>query len=505
MTRRRSVAVGSVVAAGVLVAPSAFAEPPEREGLTEWSLPGVVRVPFPIASESHLAATGSAGYGYTESLASGDGSHHRLAGDLSLGGAPLPWLQLAGRLAGRYDMHTGGATGSDSSAVGEPSILARAGHGFSDALSAGVDVMLRMPGANAPSFEASAMTPSFRALLGLRASDAVRLGAYAGYRLDRSANSVDSAGRMSLGDRSSLGVSEFDAVLAGLGAAVAAGPGEALGEVTWDLLIGSGAPSAMSSPLRVSAGYRAFLGYNWQLGGLVDVLASGRPGVGPADPLTPVEPRFGVRAVLAYRFGSEPTAQGPAEPERPDEKKAEPAKPEPVKPPPVPVVYEARVVVKSPEGEPVKDAVVMLERGDDRKALVYEDGVYVLEGPREGEAKLVVVADGYEDLERPVTVESGKNLELSVGLDPALPTGQIRGLVRSFSGEPVRATIQVTPVEGGEPKKLDADADGKFTVNVEPGTYQVEIGAEGYQEQRRRVQVKKKGVVILNADLHKGK
>lgn len=69
---------------------------------------------------------------------------------------------------------------------------------------------------------------------------------------------------------------------------------------------------------------------------------------------------------------------------------------------------------------------------------------------------------------------------------------QLRGTVRAFSGDGVRATIRVVELD----QTLTAADDGTFTIAVEPRAYTVEFSAEGYQAQRRRATVRRNGVVI---------
>jgi len=87
-----------------------------------------------------------------------------------------------------------------------------------------------------------------------------------------------------------------------------------------------------------------------------------------------------------------------------------------------------------------------------------------------------------------------------VKLAPAPPTGQVRGLVRSFSGAGLRARIRIEPLG----KEIQTDAAGNFQLDVPPGTYEVVVEASGHAAQRRHVQVPEDGVVILNADLLRG-
>jgi uncharacterized membrane protein len=78
-------------------------------------------------------------------------------------------------------------------------------------------------------------------------------------------------------------------------------------------------------------------------------------------------------------------------------------------------------------------------------------------------------------------------------------SAQIRGVIQSFRGEPVTATVRVEPV-GTE---VTTDSEGFFEIDVPPGDYEVVIRAEGYEEQRRPVHVDEEGVTILNADLRR--
>jgi hypothetical protein len=51
---------------------------------------------------------------------------------------------------------------------------------------------------------------------------------------------------------------------------------------------------------------------------------------------------------------------------------------------------------------------------------------------------------------------------------------------------------------------LKTGADGTFSVEVPPGSYDVVIEAVGHKTQRRTVNVAVDGVVVLNADLLRG-
>jgi hypothetical protein len=79
------------------------------------------------------------------------------------------------------------------------------------------------------------------------------------------------------------------------------------------------------------------------------------------------------------------------------------------------------------------------------------------------------------------------------------PSGQLRGLIRSFKGQGLRATVRVEPL-GVESQ---ADEDGAFSIDVPPGTYQIQIVTKGFKPQTREVRIEENGVTVLNADLRR--
>jgi hypothetical protein len=85
---------------------------------------------------------------------------------------------------------------------------------------------------------------------------------------------------------------------------------------------------------------------------------------------------------------------------------------------------------------------------------------------------------------------------------PRRPSGQLRGLVRSFRGSTVDAdvTIRAGGRAAADPQRLVA-AGGRFAIDVVPGSYDVRIEAPGFESQSRRVQVEENGVTLLNVDL----
>ena len=69
--------------------------------------------------------------------------------------------------------------------------------------------------------------------------------------------------------------------------------------------------------------------------------------------------------------------------------------------------------------------------------------------------------------------------------------------VRSFDGAPLPAQVRLLPAGSS----VSADKDGRFVLELAPGSYQVEIECSGYRTQRRKVIVQKNGVTVLNVEL----
>jgi uncharacterized membrane protein len=112
---------------------------------------------------------------------------------------------------------------------------------------------------------------------------------------------------------------------------------------------------------------------------------------------------------------------------------------------------------------------------------------------------LAVQAVGFEPLERPVQTQAGIPLRVEMKLTELPPPSQIRGVVRSFSGQGLASRVRVAPLG----LEVTTDSAGAFQIDVPPGAYEVTVEAEGYESQQRQVRVDLQGVVILNADLVK--
>jgi hypothetical protein len=155
------------------------------------------------------------------------------------------------------------------------------------------------------------------------------------------------------------------------------------------------------------------------------------------------------------------------------------------------------VHVTTTDGYPLSDAVVELEQGATRLAVPHRNlESYVLDGPPSGDATLRISAPRLKSQARAIRLNSAEPLVVDVELEAAPPSGQVQGLVRTFGGKGLRASIRIEP--GGV--ELATDDSGAFLADVAPGKYVVVIEAPGHESQRRRVQVGPDSVVILNAD-----
>lgn len=477
---------------------SALAEQVPRTGRDATGMPGLDRVGIPVASPDPWAIAGSAGYGFTESITMGDQSHGRFIGRLGLAFSPLPWLNLGMRLDGRIDTHEETSGSSDSGMVGDPWFVTRVGRQLSQSLIVGGELGIWFPGQEAPSIDFGATTAEAKLIAAsVPRSSPWILAAIAGFRLDRSARSAPDADSLELGDRIALGVSDFNAALLGAGAGYRLGETLLMVEASADLLLGI--KELGQSPVRVSAGARHFLSDALEIELLLVSSLSSRPDVGPGSELIPIEPRVSATLGLRYAFGADeqdlsqrkppPKAQRPKPPPPPEEPKATSA----------PIVGLAT----DEAGTPLAQVEITLttEQGETSTEKTDNDGRYQFDAVPFGKVTLRAQTVDYDPAQLTTSVAgSGDLVEVpTLKLRLATLKAQVQGLVRSFEGLPLRAVIQVSPP--GEEHR--AGPDGRFAIDVEPGTYKVTISADGYRSQTRTVSVPEKGVIVFNADLRK--
>ena len=474
-------------------------------GDTSNALPGIVRVPFVATAAPRLAMAFDAGYGYTESQDS-EGVHHRIIGQLGVGSAPLDWLELGIGALGRHDRHPDDGMGKDTGTTADLSLVARVGQRLGSGLRAGVDLGATFPGSEHVTDALRNPALDARILFGWVEPGSVRVAGFAGYRLDRREGIAQDRDSYRPGDRLALGISGFDAVLAGLGLSVPLGSAELLAEMSGDVLVGSDAPGFMKSPLRADVGARFFMTPHSALQALLTTSLSERPKVGPGEPLVAIEPRFTFLLGFRHRFylGTEATSVAPV----PSPKQSKPVLPQrerqpetkPVALPHPTTSVEVRVVDKN-TGHPLSDAVVeLIVDGETIPLGFVTESTFRLEKAPVGTAELVVRAERMHDYHRTLQTIDGRPVQMTVEMTSSANSGQIRGLIRGFDGNGLVAQIRIQPGN----REFLSDSDGAFRVDVAPGTYRVEVTREGHRSQRLEAVVDKDGVVVLNVDLIKG-
>jgi hypothetical protein len=450
------------------------------------------------------------GFGWRSGLLPGSGGKdHRFGrgiGDIAFAYAPHELVSIALALDGRYDRHFGvppTASGStEDGYVGDPRLIIRAGKPLGN-MTLGGQIGVWVPGKDAPSVAGSAISVDARGLLTLAAGPGL-LSVNAGFRLDNSAKSVEKPETLSLADRVSLGVSDYHAVVGGARFAVPSGKAFFAAEASLDLFVGDGAPGPL-----IRGGAQG--GYNitksWSA--FVYVELAKVPSIDGADvamnkiPLIPYEPLFTGGIGVQGRFGG---ARGkPADTHvtvNQDQKEIE-------------VVEFAEIggTVIDENGKPVVGAKVVVRlKKVTGSAVTDEEGEYVVKLPigktvkgttevDDAAAEVTVEVDGKKPATQTLTLTKGKNAIPRIALEPVLPQGQIKAVVRAAgSGKPIGgATVKL------DPSGLTATTapDGTLSIDLPPGTYKATATAPGFKDQTLDVVIDPNGVALKNFELRK--
>lgn len=462
------------------------------------ALPGYVRTHVAAERPVGFAARGHVGYALTESLADAPGPHHRVLGGAALSGHPLPWLGLALRFDGRADYHPADAMGRDRGSVATAGLSVRGATRLANGLGLGANVSVGTRGGTSDSFGFDGLVLEATGLASY-VRGGFSLAAEGGFRIDRSARALPSNVRFRPGDNLALGVSDFHAVLVRLGAGYRTGAFETFGELSADVLVGDGAPSFARGPLHVAVGARLYAVDALALEAVLDLGASKRGAVGNGDavPYYVIEPRVALRLGVTYRFArgvedAAPISEEGVEASPPEDDSAHEARE------PVAGERALRGTVLDASGAPLVDAHVVVRVGDvTRDAYADGSGAFAVEGIPPGEATLTITATHHV----PVTRVLGDGaLEVpadALRMQQAAPAGVIRGLVRNFDGQPLRATVRLRPGAAS----VQTAADGTFQVEVAPGRYTVSVESPGFASQSRQLELTDGQVTIFNVDL----
>jgi len=479
------------------------ARPPQRIGYG--AMPGGLHVAAAETLPQGTVELGLlSGFGYRKSLLAADHAFDRAMGDVAVAYAPLANLVLGLSFDGRYDKHTGMGL-SDDGYVGDPHLLVRLATPLGK-VAVGGQLGIWVPGKDAPSIAASAISIDGRALLSVNAGSAT-LSIDAGFRLDNSVKSVDQPGALSIPDQVSLGVSRFNAALAG--ASLRIPLGERLYvelEGSTDVFVGNGAPGPI-----VRGGGMLGIAINDAVSIVGYVEGAHVPGIkwsevmahGPIA-LVPYEPMITGGLGVQARFGGRKPVAATPQITRNE------------KPVPVTVIETADLTgqIVDDAGRPVVGARVTIKLKNSTGNAVSDDkGTYSI-----GPLRIGKTVDGKTELDdtgveiavevaskKPgsatLTLGKGANTAPKITLDPMLPPGQLRGVIRSVgSGRPIDgATVTVDP--GGVTQTTGSD--GKFTVDLPPGRYKITVTAKGLAQQQLDVNIEQNGVAIKNIDMHK--
>jgi hypothetical protein len=497
------------------------------------AMPGGLHVPSAeTLAKGAIEVSTLTGFGRRSGLLGPDHILDRGVGQLAIAFGATDFLTIGVSLDGRYDKHfgsVGDATknamttlpASDDGYVGDPHLIVRLAKNTGSLLVGG-QLGVWVPGKDAPSVAGSAISVDARALVSLPAGPGL-LSFSGGFRLDNSANSVDDPMLLSLSDRVSLGVSDYHALFGAAQLRIPAGKAWIGLEGSLDAFVG-GPPDPDAGEVKRAELARgklifrggALAGYHItdQLSGLVFVEAAKVPGINDAQvdgnniPLVPYEPNFTVGIGVQARFGGK-TSTSPFS-ERECARHVPPDCPDIQ----VPIVTQIRGSVVDTTGKPVIGATVtvVLKSSQVNSVTTDDKGEYVFDavpiGHRMGSQSTIdetaaeVTAQVSSMKPGKATIAQlaeGGNTVPPITLEPLLPPGQLRGVVRSLPGGKAVAGATIT-VEGGA-GKAETSADGRFTIDLAPGQYKIKVTARGLKDQELDVTIDPNGVAIKNIDL----
>jgi hypothetical protein len=465
---------------------------------------------------------------------------NRGVGDLAIAFGATDFLSIGISLDGRYDRHWGqvgdpamntmstipavppGMSNEDGY-VGDPHLIVRLGKPAGN-LTFGGQLGVWVPGKDAPSIAGSAISVDARGLVSLPAGPGL-LSFSVGFRLDNSAKSVDDPNRLTLPDRVSLGVSDYHALFGGAQLRIPAGKAWVGVEGSLDAFIGGPGDPPMGQVQRaeISRGKLIFRGgltggfhITEQFSVIAFLEAAKVPGLDDAQiddaniPLVPFEPIITGGVGFQARFGGK--IDGPPSRLRPCAMNNPPDCPE-LK---VDLLTEVTGTVVDTGGKPVVGAKVsMTLKNVQVNPVVTDDkGTYVFKGVRIGYTlggKNTVEETAAEVAVEVSNMKPGKatiaqvaettNTVPPITLEPVLPPGQLRGVVRSLPGGKAVGGATIT-IAGSDAKAVTGE-DGTFTIDLAPGQYKIKVTKAGLKDQELDVTIDPNGVAIKNIDLQK--
>jgi hypothetical protein len=477
------------------------------------AMPGGIHVATAETLAKGVIEVGTlSGFGRRTGLLGSDHKFNRAIGDISFAYGITDMISLGLDLDGRYDKHWGLAPSGDDGYVGDPHLNLRIAK-TSGANHFGGQIGVWVPGKDAPSVAGSAISVDISALASIPAGPGL-LSFQAGFRFDNSAKSVDNAMRLSLQDRVSLGVSDFNAAFGGAHLQFPAGPKAWIGlEGSVEAFLGDPpagnaklAEGTMTARVGASAGYH--ISPTWSAVAYVE--AAKVPGIEMAQitanniPLIPYEPVFTGGVGIQARFGG-PRATYVEK----DCHKHDPPDCPSVR---VPLMADLSGTVVDEAGKPVVGAKVSFTLKNSQVPATATDasgswkvtGVPVgtsVDGKSTIEEPAIEVSidvDGKKPGKATVNVTAGGAITVApVQLEPLLPPGQVKGVVRTAAGKPIAGAV----ITAGD-KKTETAADGTFVLDLPPGQYKV-TAKSGSSSQELDVTIDPNGVALKEFVLKK--
>lgn len=513
------------------------ASPPATIGFD--AMPGGVHVPDALtlgAGVFEIVATG--GYGFRNKALAANHAMKRAEGSIAAAYGVHDLVSVGIAVDGRYDRHTGPAPSPDDGLVGDPRVFVRAGTAVGRSR-IGAQLGVLVPGRNAPSVAFSAISVDLRALASIPIGPA-RLSLAAGFRLDNSSKSVaDGTGAsgtgpslLSLQDRMSLGVSDFNAVLGGARLTVPLGRAWVSAEGSLDAFVGNpptmngvvtaGHAKLTDGTMTIRGGINGgfYLSDHWGILGFVEVARA--PYITATQvmdgniPLIPYEPMVAFGVGLGAQFGGG-NARRVLPAEHPCDVANDDTSIEAC--PSEPIVATISGIVKDDNDKPVAGAQVTIKLRDAQPLVVTDSvGKYKIEVPIgkryrtkfhgdmariiETAAQVDVKVDGKKPASTLIVkLTQGENSVEPFKLESQLPPGQLRGVVRSLPGGKTVGNAAIAIVPGAE--TVTTASDGTFSIDLAPGKYKVSVKAKGWSAQELDVTIEPNGVVIKNIDLHR--
>jgi hypothetical protein len=462
--------------------------------LALWHMPAAARAEQPMLAPDALHGgryvgsarppgesariAGTFGYGYTEGvLPGGEDRHHRVAWELYAAWLDWPALQISLGTELRYDTHLAAGARTDQGFLGSTRITTRHALEVLPGLSLAAQPSVLVPGASSPRRGLSAATVELSGLASYELDTGTLFGLSLGYRFDRTREAVAAPFALSPPDRLAASIAANDACVVGSMVSFPLQTARALVEFSWDVPAGARDLRPSDSPMHLRAALQSP-----PLAGRITpsvefgVDASTRP---VFDRLVRIEPRLWARLGVNVRLGPQPRSAAAA-PKQPSAAVAS-------GPP------GFMLSVTGEWGEPIIGARVL--SADGAQEHITDGAGQVLLQLEAGPNQLRVEAEGYAPVQRIIDPSDpdAHTLMLSV----RMPRGEIKGTVRSLSGESLRARVTVLPLG----LVAQSDALGQFSIDVPPGIYTVRIAADGFETQDRAAEVELRGVTILLIDL----